>query len=164
MTTNDYDPVNGNLDSVSQTLWSFLNGPQLALVTYYQYDGRGLLTKETDPRGNSSQTGFTTLYQDYNRFGEAQTVLHWVDNTHLTKETYGYNSFGYLTSYIDANGYSSIANDPNPPVAADHQTTYTVDILGRRTNTEQPIPKVGDIVYGNDGVPPRHTSRIQQHL
>src|SRR5262249_42975300 len=67
VTANDYDPLTGTLNSVSQTLWSVLNGSQAPLVTRYKYDGHGLLIKETDPRGDQSQTTYTTTYQDFNQ-------------------------------------------------------------------------------------------------
>lgn len=140
----------GNLTAISR----WLNPGGTWLLTRFQYDDGGNITKATDPRGNSTNYSFADNFSQTSctpgangLTGNAAAYVKTITNALNQVSTYSYNScFGNLAT----------ATDPNLQA-----TTYVYDTLGRKASVSFPDSGLTSWTY-NDAAPISITQNKKQ--
>jgi YD repeat-containing protein len=143
-TTHTYDG-NGNKLTQSATRTK-ADGTQETLVTQYQYDGNGRLTKTTFPDQTFTQVQYNAIGKQADTYDQLQHHIH-----------YDYDADGHLqkTTYPDATfeqtGYDKNGNRTSSQDRGGHTTTYDYDALNRLTKTHFADGSYTETVYNSDG-------------
>jgi RHS repeat-associated protein len=143
-TTYTYD---ANGDKLTQTATrTKADGTQETLVTQYQYNGNGRLTKTIYPDQTFTQVQYNALGKQSDTYDQLQHHTHYDYDTdgRLQKTTYtdgtfeqtGYDNSGNHTSFLDRAG---------------HTTTYDYDALNRLTKTHFADGSFTETIYSPDG-------------